>query len=91
LPDLPTVKEQGFDVSPASFGGLLAPAATPAPIMRKLTQACADAAQDDAYATVAKRAGQPADYYADAKAFQQRLTRDIESKARVLARVKVQP
>jgi tripartite-type tricarboxylate transporter receptor subunit TctC len=90
-PDLPTVKEQGFDVSPASFGGLLAPAATSAPVMRKLTQACADAARDETYATVAKRAGQPSDYYADAQAFQQRLIRDIESKARVLARVKVQP
>ena len=58
---------------------------------RERLEACAGAANDDGYATVAKRAGQPADYYADAQAFQQRLTRDIESKARVLARVKVQP
>ena len=29
LPDAPTVKEQGFPVAPISFGGLLAPAATP--------------------------------------------------------------
>ncbi len=91
LPDVPTVKEQGFDVSPASFGGLLAPAGTPGPVMHKLTQACTETANDDAYAIIAKRAGQPSDYYADAPAFQQRLTRDIESKARVLARVKVQP
>jgi tripartite-type tricarboxylate transporter receptor subunit TctC len=91
FPDLPTVKEQGFDVSPASFGGLLAPAATPAPVMRKLTEACADAAKDDSYSNVAKRAGQPPDYYADAQAFQQRLTRDIETKARVLTRLKAQP
>jgi tripartite-type tricarboxylate transporter receptor subunit TctC len=27
--DTPTVREQGFDVAPISFGGLLAPAATP--------------------------------------------------------------
>ena len=40
--------------------------------------------------TTAKRAGQPDDYYADATAFRLRLTRDIESKARVLARVKTQ-
>ena len=33
FPDVPTVKEQGYDVSPASFGGLFAPAGTPAPIV----------------------------------------------------------
>jgi tripartite-type tricarboxylate transporter receptor subunit TctC len=88
FPDVPTVKEQGYEVSPASFGGLLAPAATPAPVMRKLVQACAEAAKEEGYATIAKRAGQPDDYYDSAAAFQQRLTRDIESKARVLARVK---
>ena len=91
LPDAPTVKEQGFDVSSASFGGLLAPAATSASIMSKLATTCADSAKDDGYATIAKRVGQPTDYYDDADAFRRRLTRDIESKARVLARLKVQP
>lgn len=38
----------------------------------------------------ARRAGQPDDYYADAAAFRLRLTRDVESKARVLARIKTQ-
>jgi len=90
-PDAPTVKEQGYDVSPASFGGLLAPAATPPAIVSKLATACGDAARDDGYATIAKRAGQPADYYDDADAFRRRLMRDIGSKARVLARLKVQP
>ena len=91
LPDVPTVKEQGFDVSPASFGGLLAPAGTPAAIVSRLASTCAAAAKDDGYATIARRAGQPAEYYDDASAFRNRLTRDIESKARVLARLKVQP
>jgi tripartite-type tricarboxylate transporter receptor subunit TctC len=70
---------------------LLAPAATPAGVADKLAGACAGAARDEAYATVAKRAAQPPDYYADADAFKQRLTRDIERKAAVLARVKTQP
>jgi tripartite-type tricarboxylate transporter receptor subunit TctC len=90
FPDVPTVKEQGFDVAPASFGGLLAPAATPAPLIGKLAAACSAAAKDEIYATTAKRAGQPDDYFDDATAFRQRLARDIESKARVLARLKVQ-
>ncbi|MBX9829923.1 MAG: tripartite tricarboxylate transporter substrate binding protein [Xanthobacteraceae bacterium] len=91
FPDVPTVKEQGFDVSPASFGGLMAPAATPAPVVARLAGACAGAAKDEAYATTAKRAAQPDDYYGDAAAFSQRLKRDVERKAAVLTRVKTQP
>jgi tripartite-type tricarboxylate transporter receptor subunit TctC len=91
FPDVPTVKEQGYDVSPASFGGLLAPAGTPAPILAKLATACEGAAKDEGYAGVAKRAAQPADYYANAASFRQRLNLDIAIKARVLKRVKTQP
>jgi tripartite-type tricarboxylate transporter receptor subunit TctC len=91
FPDVPTVKEQGYNVSPASFGGLLAPAATPAPILTKLATACEGAAKDDGYAGVAKRAAQPADYYSDAASFRHRLTLDIAIKARVLKRIKTQP
>ena len=90
FPDVPTVKEQGYDVTPASFGGLLAPLGTPAPIMSKLSSACAEAAKDNIYATIAKRAGQPDDYYDDDAAFRARLARDIDSKARVLSRLKTQ-
>jgi len=90
FPEVPTVKEQGYDVTPASFGGLLAPLGTPPAIVSKLSQACANAAKDDVYVTTAKRAGQPDDYYADAVAFRLRLARDVESKARVLARIKTQ-
>ena len=86
-PDVPTVKEQGYDVSPASFGGLFAPVGTPAPVVAKLAAACAAAAKDDAYVNAAKNAAQPADYYADAATLGQRLNRDVEGKARVLARV----
>jgi tripartite-type tricarboxylate transporter receptor subunit TctC len=86
--DVPTVKEQGFDVSPASFGGLMAPAGTFAPVMAKLTTACEGAAKDDTYKTTAERAAQPPDYYADAALFRQRLQRDIERKAAVLSRLK---
>ncbi|CAN0317096.1 unnamed protein product [Phaeothamnion confervicola] len=91
FPDVPTVKEQGFDVSPTSFGGLLAPAATPAPVLSKLASACEGAAKDEVYAIAAKRAAQPANYYADAATFRQRLQRDTERKAAVLERIKATP
>lgn len=87
FPDVPTVKEQGFDVSPTSFGGLLAPARTPAAVIAKLGEACAGAARDEAYATTAKRAAQPANYYADRDGFAARLARDIDVKKRLLARM----
>lgn len=85
--DVPTVKEQGFDVSPASFGGLFAPVGTPAPVVARLANACASAAQDAMYANAARDAAQPADYYADAATLAQRVNRDIEAKARVFARI----
>jgi tripartite-type tricarboxylate transporter receptor subunit TctC len=85
--DAPTVKEQGFDVSPASFGGLFAPVGTPAPVVARLAKACAGAAKDDMYANAARDAAQPADYYADAATLAQRVNRDIEAKARVFARI----
>jgi tripartite-type tricarboxylate transporter receptor subunit TctC len=91
FPDAPTVKEQGYDVSPASFGGLLAPAGTPATVIAKLSDTCAAAAKDSAYQTVAERAAQPPDYYDDAKGFRARLDRDTAAKARVLTRIKAKP
>jgi tripartite-type tricarboxylate transporter receptor subunit TctC len=89
--DVPTVREQGYDVSPASFGGLLAPAATPAPIVAKLSQACAAAAKDEAYRSVAERAAQPPDYFDDAAGFRARLARDTAAKQQVLERLKTKP
>jgi tripartite-type tricarboxylate transporter receptor subunit TctC len=90
-PDVPTVKEQGFDVSPTSFGGLLAPARTPDEIVAKLSRACAGAASDEAYVTTAKRAFQPANYFSDRDTFRARLARDIDVKKRLLARLPAQP
>lgn len=87
FPDVPTVKEQGYDVSPASFGGLFAPAGTPVAVVNRLAAACAAAAKDDMYANAARDAAQPTDYYADAATLSQRLRRDIGAKARVFVRI----
>src|SRR4029077_8678574 len=35
LPDVPTFKEQGYDVAPLSFGGLFGPAGIPADVTHK--------------------------------------------------------
>jgi tripartite-type tricarboxylate transporter receptor subunit TctC len=90
-PDVPTVKEQGFDVSPTSFGGLLAPARTPAEIIAKLSAACEGAARDEVYVTTAKRAFQPTSFYADREIFRARLQHDIEVKRQLLSRMPAAP
>lgn len=90
FPDAPTVKEQGFDVAPVSFGGLLAPAGTPVDVLSKLEAACAGAARDEAYLTAAKRAAQPPSYYADRATFGQRLARDIDTKKGLIERMRAQ-
>jgi tripartite-type tricarboxylate transporter receptor subunit TctC len=91
FPDVPTVKEQGFPVSPTSFGGILAPAGTPPAIITKLEEACAGAAKDEAYLTAAKAAAQPKNYYADRATFARQLQHDVEVKRRLLARLGAQP
>jgi tripartite-type tricarboxylate transporter receptor subunit TctC len=91
VPNVPTVKEQGFDVSPTSFGGLLAPSRTPPETLAKLAGACEAAAKDEAYVTTATRAFQPKNYYGDRETFRVRLQHDVEVKKRLLARMPTQP
>ena len=87
LPDAPTVKEQGYDVAPTSFGGLFAPVGVPADTMGKLQTGCRFAVEQPAYVELAKRFHQGSHYYADAAAFAKRLDKDVEEKAALLKRL----
>ena len=87
LPEAPTAREQGFDVTPASFGGLLAPAGLPEPVRSTLARACEGAAADPAYAEAARRAFQPAAWFAGPEEFAVRLAKDVADKARLLGRI----
>jgi tripartite-type tricarboxylate transporter receptor subunit TctC len=84
LPDAPTVKEQGYDVAPTSFGGLFAPAGVPSDVMAKLATGCRFAVQQPAYTDLAKRLHQGSDYHADAAAFARRLELDVAEKRQLL-------
>ena len=84
IPDVPTMREQGFEVAPYSFGGLLAPAGLPVDVKRKLGEACKAAAQSEAYAKLAKSLFQPSDYYADGAAFARSLEKDLAEKTLLL-------
>ncbi len=90
LPDAPTAKEQGYDFSPASFGGLYAPAGTPAPVVARLAEACAAAATDPGYAEAARRSFQPAQFHLGPQAFAARMRDEIAEKARLLAGLRLE-
>ena len=80
LPDVPTFKEQGFDVAPLSFGGLLGPAGMPAEVTKKLERACIAIMKGEAAQRVVKNTFQPADYFADAAGFARNLATDVAEK-----------
>lgn len=87
LPDAPTVKEQGYDVAPTSFGGLFAPTGVSADTMAKLEAGCRFAVQQTAYTNLAKRLHQGSHYYAGATAFARRIDADVVDKKELLQRI----
>jgi tripartite-type tricarboxylate transporter receptor subunit TctC len=91
MPDVPTFRELGFDVTQSSFGGIVAPAGTPAPILDALERACAKAAASEAYRAAAERGFQPALYYRGRAAFAARLEEDERTKLAILRELKLVP
>jgi tripartite-type tricarboxylate transporter receptor subunit TctC len=87
LPDAPTIKEQGYDVAPTSFGGLFAPAGVPGDVLAKLGSGCKFAVEQPAYVNLAKQFHQGTRYYADAATFAKRLDADVADKKELLQRV----
>ncbi|MCO6417194.1 tripartite tricarboxylate transporter substrate binding protein [Siccirubricoccus sp. KC 17139] len=87
FPGVPTVKELGYEVSAASYGGVLAPAGLPAAIKARLEAACAGAVTDEAYLAMARRTLQPSQPYLGAAAFAARMREDAAGKAALLRRI----
>ena len=69
MPDLPTLKELGYDAEFYIWSGLFAPAATPAPVMSTLRHAAAEAVKDPQFRTAMAAIDTPV-YYLDAPDFQ---------------------
>jgi tripartite-type tricarboxylate transporter receptor subunit TctC len=84
LPDVPTFKEQGYDVAPLSYGGLLGPAGMPADVTAKLEAACVAVMKGDAAQKVVKHTLQPAGYFADSAGFARNLATDVAEKNRLV-------
>lgn len=62
LPDVPTMKELGYDVEYYLWVGLFAPKGTPEPIIAKLREASSKAAHTDAFKKAMNNLGQELDY-----------------------------
>ncbi|OYY13386.1 MAG: hypothetical protein B7Y70_02340 [Rhizobiales bacterium 35-68-8] len=85
IPDVPTVKEQGFDVAPTSFGGLFAPKGVPAPVKARLETACKAAVETPRYTDLARKLRLGPNLYYSGAEFAAHLATDIADKARLLA------
>jgi tripartite-type tricarboxylate transporter receptor subunit TctC len=88
LPNVPTFKEQGYDVAPLSYGGLLGPAAMPEGVVHTLEAACIAVMKSDAAQRVVKHTFQPAEYLADAKGFAKNLAIDAAEKNKLVPLLK---
>jgi tripartite-type tricarboxylate transporter receptor subunit TctC len=84
LPEVSTFKEQGYDIAPLSFGGLLGPAGIPDEVTHKLESACIAIVKSDAAQRVVKNTLQPTDYFADSAGFARNLEKDVAEKTRVV-------
>jgi tripartite-type tricarboxylate transporter receptor subunit TctC len=87
FPEVPIAREVGYDVSVASYGGVLAPAGLPAAVRARLEGACESAAVDETYVAMARRTLQPERYYLGATAFGARMAGDLQAKESLLRRM----
>jgi tripartite-type tricarboxylate transporter receptor subunit TctC len=78
LPNVPTLKELGYDVEYAVSRGLLAPKGTPEPILAKLENACGQAVKAPAFVESMRKQGTNV-HYLDRKAYAEFLKKNDET------------
>ena len=86
MPDLPTLKELGYDAEFYIWSGLFAPAGTPAPILQALRHAAAEAVKDPQFRTAMAAIDTPI-YYLDAPEFQKFWDNDAQRLAKVVQKI----
>jgi tripartite-type tricarboxylate transporter receptor subunit TctC len=89
LPDIPTMKELGYDIEFYLWVGLFAPKGTPTPIITTLRDASKKAASADAFRNAMKNLGQDVAYLdqAEFKAFWDADARRVEDSVRQIGKV----
>jgi tripartite-type tricarboxylate transporter receptor subunit TctC len=86
LPDVPSLKDEGYNAEYAQWSGLFVPAATPEPIVQRLRAAAKVAAQDAKVKQVILNAGSPI-LYQDTPDFEQYVQADAKRMAEVVKKI----
>jgi tripartite-type tricarboxylate transporter receptor subunit TctC len=86
MPEVPSLKEQGFGVEYAQWSGLFIPAGTPEPIAQRLRVAARNAANDARVREVIHNAGSPV-LYQDSPEFEKYVQEDARRMVDVVRRI----
>ena len=86
LPDVPALKDSGYNAEYAQWSGLFIPAATPEPVAQRLRAAARAAAQDAKVKQVILNAGSPI-LYQDMPDFEQYVQADAKRMADVVKKI----
>jgi len=86
LPEVPSLKESGFDAEYAQWSGLFIAQATPEPVAQRLRAAARFAAQDAHVIEVIRNAGSPV-LYQDSAEFDKYVQADAKRMANVVKRI----
>ena len=86
LPDVPALKDAGFNAEYAQWSGLFIPAATPEPVAQRLRAAARAAAQDAKVREVIQGSGSPV-LYLDTPEFEKYVQADVRRMVDVVKRI----
>jgi len=86
MPDVPSLKDQGFNVEYAQWSGMFIPASTPEPIAQRLRAAAKAAANDARVRDVIHNAGSPV-LYQDSPEFEKYVQDDAKRMVDVVRRI----
>ncbi|ALM81930.1 tripartite tricarboxylate transporter substrate binding protein [Bordetella sp. N] len=86
MPQVPTLKSLGYDVTFVQWSGVFALAGTPEPVLERLRQATRDVANDDKVKTLIAGTGSPVQYL-DAKDFDTYWRKDSASLALAVRKI----
>ncbi|MRD48836.1 tripartite tricarboxylate transporter substrate binding protein [Caenimonas koreensis] len=86
LPDVPSLKDAGFNAEYAQWSGLFIPAATPEPVAQRLRAAARVAANDDKVKQVILNAGSPV-LYQDTPDFEKYVQGDVRRMSDVVKKI----
>jgi tripartite-type tricarboxylate transporter receptor subunit TctC len=86
--DVPTIREQGWDVIGVAFGGIVVPKDTPEDIVKRLEQACRVAVSRERYRAMARQTTQPL-VFRDGAAFDREIAADYALKGDIVRRAKL--